>query len=134
MIDVTVQEMLLHHKALMERDTHRKIDADQTELPFVAQKLHALADLFAERNAVYKDNFRMVGKLMEAMFPEGITLKTADDHNKFHLFMLKIVKLSRYAINYEQGHVDSSDDDIVYTAMVAALDEEARLAREATKP
>lgn len=133
MSKVTIEDMLMHHKQLMEREVHRYKERE-TDLPFVAEKLHDLADLFAERNAVYKDNFRMVGRIMEAMFPEGITLKTADEHNKFHLFMLKIVKLSRYAINYEQGHVDSSDDDIVYTAMVAALDEEARLAREASKP
>lgn len=97
----------------------------QTKLPFVAEHLHGLADLFAERNAVYKDNFRMVGKIMEAMFPDGIKLVTQDEHNKFHLFMLAIVKLSRYAINYEKGHKDSLDDLIVYFSMVAALDHEA---------
>lgn len=88
--------------------------------------LRRLGDLFKQRNAVYGDNFLIVGKLMVAMFPDGITLKTEEDHNKFHLFMLKIVKLSRYAVNYEKGHEDSLDDDIVYTAMVAAIDARAR--------
>ena len=98
---------------------------DHNNLPFVTKHLREMAKLFAERNAVYKDNFRMVGKLMEAMFPEGIELKTKEDHNKFHLFMLAIVKLSRYAINYQDGHKDSIDDMIVYMSMVAALDAEA---------
>lgn len=97
---------------------------DETNLPFVSQLLGHLSELFAERNAVYKDNFRMVGRIMEAMFPEGITLKTEEEHNKFHLFMLAIVKLSRYAINYQDGHKDSLDDMIVYLAMVAAMDDE----------
>lgn len=89
----------------------------------VPQDLHAAADLFAERNAVYGSNYEMVGDLMVTLFPKGITLKTREDHNRFHLFMLKIVKLSRYAINYEKGgHADSLEDDIVYTAMIAALD------------
>ena len=66
----------------------------------------------------------MVGKLMQAMFPDGIKLDSQEDHNKFHLFMLAIVKLSRYAINYDQGHKDSLDDMIVYLSMVAALDDE----------
>lgn len=95
-------------------------------LPYVGELLRSAADLFDERNAVYGNNFEMVGKLMVAMFPDGITLKTEEDHNRFHLFMLKVVKLSRYAINYENGgHQDSLDDDIVYTAMVGALDHRA---------
>ena len=97
---------------------------DVTELPFVSAHLKGLADLFAERNAVYKDNFRMVGKLLEAMFPSGIMLLTEEHYNKFHLFMLAIVKLSRYVINYDEGHKDSLDDMIVYLSMVAALDKE----------
>lgn len=127
-----ISDTIKRHQAVMERDTGRASKpADQTELPFVAAKLHSLADLFAERNAVYKDNFRMVGKLMVALFPKGITLVTEEDHNKFHLYMLKVVKMSRYAINYDQGHVDSADDEIVYAAMVAALDDEAERARQA---
>lgn len=96
-------------------------------LPYATTLLHKMADLFAERNAVYKDNFRMVGKIMEAMFPEGLELKTPEDHNKFHLFMLAIVKLTRYAINYREGHKDSIEDMIVYLSMVAALDAEMAL-------
>ena len=97
---------------------------DHDRLPYATTLLHKMADLFAERNAVYKDNFRMVGKIMAAMFPEGIELKTPEDHNKFHLFMLAIVKLTRYAINYQGGHKDSLEDMIVYLSMVAALDAE----------
>lgn len=91
--------------------------------PEVGALLRECADTFDERNAVYGNNYAMVGKVMAALFPNGITLKTVDDHNRFHLFMLKIVKLTRYSINYDQGgHADSAVDDIVYTAMVAGLD------------
>lgn len=108
-------------------------DAGFKRLPFVSKHLHEMADLFAERNAVYKDNFRMVGRIMQAMFPDGVELSSEEDHNKFHLFMLAIVKLSRYAINYDQGHKDSLDDMIVYLSMVAALDDESAQAKEAKK-
>ncbi len=96
-------------------------------LPYASQLLHKSADLFAERNAVYKDNFRMVGAIMKAMFPDGPPkLETEHDYNRWHLFELSIVKLTRYAINYNAGgHADSIDDQIVYLAMVAALDYEA---------
>lgn len=101
-------------------------DQPKTSLPYVGELLRQAADLFEERNRVYGNNFEMVGEIMEAMFPDGVTLRTAADHNRFHLFMLKIVKLSRYAVNYEDGgHEDSLDDDIVYTAMVAAMDRRA---------
>ena len=95
--------------------------------PFVPAKLRDSAKLYEDRNAVYGDNFRMVGKVMVSLFPNGMVLKTEEDHNKYHLFVLKIVKLTRYAVNYRQGHMDSLDDDIIYTAMIAALDNEAEL-------
>lgn len=106
---------------------------DAAEVPFVTQFLRKSADIYAERNAVYKDNYKMVGKLMVALFPNGITLKTVEEHNKFHLFMLAIVKLSRYATNYEAGHEPSVEDLIVYMAMVQALDAEAAAALKAAE-
>lgn len=96
------------------------------KMPFVTEFLRSSADIYAERNAVYKDNYKMVGRIMKAMFPDGIKLVTEEDHNKFHLFMLAIVKLSRYAVNYEKGHEPSVEDLIVYMAMVQALDNEAK--------
>lgn len=85
--------------------------------------LDEAAETFRERNAIYKNNFLMVGNIMAAMFPEGVTLKTPDDHNRFHLFMLKVVKLSRFTIS-GMTHVDSIRDDLVYSAMVEALTNE----------
>lgn len=83
------------------------------------------AATFKSRNAEYGDNWRMVGETMKALFPNGVTLRTADDHNRFHIFMLKIVKLSRYAINWEKGgHQDSIHDDGVYSAMLEMIDGE----------
>lgn len=96
--------------------------APSTEDPYVAALLTSMADLYRERNAVYKDNYKMVGNIMKALFPKGISLDSPEDHNKFHLFMLGIVKLSRYAVNYQNGHKDSIEDLIVYFAMVAGMD------------
>lgn len=95
--------------------------------PYVTKLLGDMAKLYAERNAVYKDNYKMVGRIMEAMFPDGIELRTAEEFNRWHLFELAIVKLSRYAVQYKSGgHQDSIEDMIVYLAMVAGLDDEAR--------
>lgn len=96
------------------------------DLPYVTNLLNESAALFRKRNAIYKDNFRMVGRIMIAMFGDNPPeLKTEADYNRWHLFELFVVKLSRYSINYNAGgHMDSLDDMIVYLAMVAALDAE----------
>ncbi len=75
---------------------------------------------FRERNAVYKDNADNVGKVMAALFPNGVQIKTAEDHKMYHLFELVIVKLTRFA-NSGLTHTDSVHDMAVYAAMCENL-------------
>ena len=93
---------------------------------YVTELLKRHATLFEERNSVYGDNYRMVGRIMKAMFPDGVPeILSEADFNRWHLFELAIVKLSRYAVNYQHGgHADSLDDLIVYLARVAMCDKE----------
>jgi hypothetical protein len=84
-----------------------------------ANILDEMASTYRERNAVYGDNFRMVGQMMKVLFPEGIPKELLhSDH--FHLFELKLVKLSRFAIS-GLSHVDSIHDDGVYSAMIEQI-------------
>jgi hypothetical protein len=85
-----------------------------------ADVLADAAKTFAERNAVYKDNAVNVGNVMQALFPNGVQLKTEADHHLYHLFELIIVKLTRFA-NSNLTHVDSIHDSMVYAAMVEVL-------------
>lgn len=85
-----------------------------------ADILAAMADTFRERNAVYKDNYKTVGKVMAALFPNGIELNTEADHNFYHLFELAIVKLTRFT-NSGLRHKDSIHDIAVYSAMLELL-------------
>jgi hypothetical protein len=85
-----------------------------------AQVLHDMAETYEERNKVYGDNYKRVGAVMTAMFPDGVQLKTEEDFNRWHLFELKIVKLTRFA-NSGLLHKDSIHDDAVYSAMVESL-------------
>lgn len=79
---------------------------------------------FRERNAVYKDNYKNIGKVMTGFFPEGVTLRTEEDFNRFHLFVLMMVKGTRYSQNWNNGgHQDSIRDACVYAAMLEAVDE-----------
>jgi hypothetical protein len=77
----------------------------------VLKLLRGSADAYQERSAVYKDNFRSVGRVMEALFPDGApSLGPA---------------VTRYANNYSQGgHEDSVVDMVAYLGILHALDEE----------
>jgi hypothetical protein len=83
--------------------------------------LREAAKTFAERGGVYRDNHQRVGAVMLALFPEGINVLSADDHEKISLINLIVIKLTRYAVEIENGgHKDSAHDLIVYAAMLEA--------------
>ena len=88
-----------------------------------AKLLVEAANTYQERNAVYGDNYKRVGAMLDALFPDGLSLKTAHDHERMHIFMLIIVKLSRYCVNWDDGgHKDSIHDAAVYCAMLEEID------------
>jgi len=82
--------------------------------------LERMADTYAERNITYGDNWKKVGDVMNLLFPSGVVLKTPEDFNKWHLFELMIVKLTRF-VNSELSHQDSIHDIAVYAAMVESI-------------
>jgi hypothetical protein len=84
--------------------------------------LRAAADTFDERQAVYQDNHERLGKVMAALFPQGVRAVTELDHERYALLMLIMVKWTRYAVQWGDGHQDSVRDAIVYSAMLEALD------------
>jgi hypothetical protein len=97
----------------------------------VPEQLRNLAKLYEERGAIYGDNYKHAGRRLLEFFPEGLTLKTADDFQWFHLFVHADGKLSRYAqsrMRQKRGHRDSLDDLSVYSQMLAETDEDAKSA------
>lgn len=84
-----------------------------------ADILHEMAETYRERNKVYGDNYKMVGKLMAVLFPNGVPPELVVQPH-FHLFELKLVKLSRFAIS-NLTHHDSIHDDAVYSAMIESI-------------
>lgn len=78
-----------------------------------------MADTFRERNAVYGDNYKMVAKLVAVLFPNGVPPELVVT-DQWHLFELKLVKLSRFAIS-NLTHKDSIHDDGVYSAMIESI-------------
>lgn len=98
--------------------------------PFnVPDHLTNTAGIYRERNALYGDNYKRFGHVMLHMFPGGLTLRSAEDFNRFGVLVQIVGKVTRYAANFERGgHADSLDDNIVYAAMLRELDE-ASIAR-----
>lgn len=96
-----------------------KAQAKEPTVMNAADVMDEMAATFRERNAVYGDNYKMVGPIMNVLFPDGVPPEVLHSH-QFHLFELKIVKLSRFAISGLQ-HLDSIHDDGVYSAMIEAI-------------
>lgn len=90
----------------------------------VAQLMEEGAKTFRERNASYGSNFRMVGPVMQQLFPNGVPPELLR-HDAFHLFELVVVKLSRFAIS-KFTHEDSIHDAMVYCAMIEAIIQELK--------
>ncbi len=86
----------------------------------VPELLTDMANTYRERNKVYGDNWRTVGQVMLALFPNGVHLKTAKAFNTWHLFELIVVKLTRF-VNAKLSHADSIHDIAVYAAMLEAI-------------
>lgn len=78
--------------------------------------LHRMAATFEERNAVYKDNYRVTAQILGVLFPNGVP---ADVVRKpaFHMLIMKIGKLTRFVAT-DLTHQDSIHDDAVYAAMI----------------
>lgn len=90
-----------------------------TQNKTAADVLQEMADTYRERNAIYGSNFKMVAPLVAVLFPDGVPPELVTTH-QWHLFELKLVKLSRFAIS-NLTHVDSIHDDAVYSAMIEAI-------------
>ena len=94
-----------------------------TQINFHAiNNLRAAERTYTERNKTYGDNYKKFGHVMQALFPNGVTINSAEQWNRFGILVQKVGKLSRYVTNPYVGHQDSVHDDICYSAMLEELD------------
>ena len=90
---------------------------------YVPNALETAAGIYRERNAAYGDNYKRFGIGLKGMFPNGLTLETEDDFNRFAVFVFAYSKVTRYAQQFSAGgHPDSLDDLSVYSMMLRELD------------
>lgn len=92
------------------------------QVPSVPELMAEAAKTFRQRNALYGDSYKHFHEHMMTLFPEGLTLKTADEWSRFGILFYAIGKLVRYANNFSTGgHVDSAHDLGVYAFMLEEL-------------
>ena len=74
-----------------------------------------------ERNKQYNKNYVKFGSIMDAMFPNGLTIKGAKEWAKFGLFFMAVVKTSRNAETFalkKTFDVDTTHDTGVYSFLL----------------
>lgn len=82
----------------------------------VSAILREMAATFEERNAVYGNNYLRVAPVIRALWPDGVPAGLVTE-DRWHLFELVIVKLTRFARG-NLTHIDSIHDAAVYAAMI----------------
>jgi len=103
----------------MRKDTMMESD-QKTPIECMEEALKT----FRERNTSYGDNYHRHGKVMMALFPEGVDLRTEKEWNKFGIVNMIVAKLTRYSMNWPAGHQDSVHDIGVYAFMLESLHSE----------
>lgn len=92
---------------------------------FVSEKLTSNAEIYNNRNEIYGGAYKNVGLIMAGLFPNGLSLNSTEDFNRFGCLHTIASKLCRYSnIFHLGGHQDSLDDISVYAAMLQELDNE----------
>jgi hypothetical protein len=78
---------------------------------------------FMQRRKVYGDSYIVHAKVMAAMFPEGVSLKTEVDMARWSVLNLILIKLVRYSRDFKLPHQDSIHDCGVYSFVLEELDQ-----------
>jgi hypothetical protein len=90
----------------------------------VPDRLIELSELYKERATWYGKDYKHLGESLVAMFPDGLKLSTAEEFNRFALFIHVHGKVMRYAQNMLRGgHADSLDDISVYAQLMRECDD-----------
>jgi hypothetical protein len=96
--------------------------------------LREAAAVNEKKNAEYGEGYLNHGAVMDGLFPDGVTLTTEEDFNRFAVLDMIVAKMVRYARNFRLGHDDSLLDISVYAAILRELDDEVFDNRSQPRP
>lgn len=89
------------------------------------EHIAAAFETFKQRSEVYGDNYLTHGKVMMALFPNGVDLKTEKEYNRFGIINMMVAKLTRYCQGWPNAHQDSVHDLGVYSFILESLDDDS---------
>lgn len=84
-------------------------------------------ETYKQKAEIYGDSYIRHGAVMQAMFPNGITIDNANDFARFIILNHKISKLCRYTKDFHNPHQDSIHDDGVYSFILEELDQDEEI-------
>lgn len=94
--------------------------------------LESGAETYRERNKTYGDSYHKFGKVMHALFPDGLKIGEPNfpnssiiDWNRLGVLTQIISKLCRYSNDFDNPHRDSIHDIMVYASMLMELEDES---------
>ena len=89
----------------------------------VQEALKEAAEIYSERQSQYGDSYKVVGQIMQILFPGGLGGNLLD-HTRLHLVGWMVGKLCRYAISVRGGkNADDSLKDLAVYAMMLHCEE-----------
>lgn len=113
-------------RELAMKQAREEVARQQHKPKIAADYLEDAARTYRERNALYGDSYKEFGRVMQALFPDGMPPPvTVEDFNRLGIYVLLIAKMQRYAANMATGgHADSALDGSVYFAMLREITED----------
>lgn len=93
---------------------------------FVPKQLMDKARLYAERNALYGDNYKRFGVILTCLLDgQQLDASDVDQMNRLGVFVQIVSKMTRYGNLFTiEPHADSLDDIAVYSMMLKELDQD----------
>lgn len=93
----------------------------------VGELLKNCAELYQIKGNQYGHSYKKFGKIMESLYPDGITIKGEIEFNHYGIFFMLVHKIIREGLMIKSPEankerlMDSTEDSIVYQAMLAEL-------------
>ena len=92
----------------------------------ISGNLEQALETFNQRGAAYGPSYLQYGEVISSLFPEGVSLQSAEEINRFGLLSMIISKLTRYCNQWDEPHKDSIHDLGVYAFMLEGVDDSIR--------
>ncbi len=75
----------------------------------IRQAFKKSMDTILEREAAYGSGAGPIAGALAAMFPEGVTLKTKNDHERFFYVVMMVMKMTRFCRSFEDEGAENDD-------------------------